>query len=90
MLLLCSDGKTGRPSTAWLNPISPSEGSFVSERVLFRGGHVLTMDPEAGDIFGGDVLVEGEQIAAVGRDLEVGDAEVVDATGSIVIPGFID
>ena len=62
----------------------------MSERVLFRGGHVLTMDAELGDIFGGDVLVEGEEIAAVGRDLEVGDAEVVDAAGSIVIPGFID
>jgi 5-methylthioadenosine/S-adenosylhomocysteine deaminase len=62
----------------------------VSERVLFRGGHVLTMDPEAGDIFGGDVLVEDGKIAAVGHDLEVGDAEVVDAAGSIVIPGFID
>src|SRR5262245_21970214 len=48
------------------------------------------MDPDAGDIFDGDVLVEGERIAAVGRGLEVGDAEVVDAAGSIVIPGFID
>ena len=62
----------------------------MSDRVLFRGGHVLTMDPDAGDIFNCDVLVEGEKIAAVGCDLEVGDAEVVDAAGSIVIPGFID
>ena len=48
------------------------------------------MDPEIGDVYGGDVLVEDEKIAAVGRALEVGDAEVLDATDSIVIPGFID
>jgi 5-methylthioadenosine/S-adenosylhomocysteine deaminase len=62
----------------------------VPERVLFRGGHVLTMDPAIGDVFGGDVLVEDDRIAAVGRGLEVGDAEVVDASSCIVIPGFID
>jgi len=62
----------------------------VSNRVLIRGGHVLSMDPEIGDVYGGDVLVEDEKIAAVGRALEVGDAEVLDATDSIVIPGFID
>src|SRR5262245_16551708 len=48
------------------------------------------MDPSTGDVFGGDVLVEDDRIAAIGLDLEVGDAEVVDAAGCIVIPGFID
>lgn len=62
----------------------------MPERILFRGGHVLTMDPEVGDLYGGDVLIEDDRIAAVGRGLEVGDAEVVDASGSVVIPGFID
>ncbi|MGE5272868.1 MAG: amidohydrolase family protein [Verrucomicrobiota bacterium] len=62
----------------------------MPERVLFRGGHVLTMDPATGDVFEGDVLVEDDTIAAVGRGLEVGDAEVVDAAGCIVIPGFVD
>jgi cytosine/adenosine deaminase-related metal-dependent hydrolase len=58
--------------------------------MLLRGGDVLTMDPEIGDVYGGDVLIENERIAAVGTDLEAGDAEVVDASGCIVIPGFID
>jgi cytosine/adenosine deaminase-related metal-dependent hydrolase len=48
------------------------------------------MDPELGDVFAGDVLIEGDRIAAVGRSLEAGDAEVVDASDCIVIPGFID
>jgi 5-methylthioadenosine/S-adenosylhomocysteine deaminase len=62
----------------------------VAKRVLFRGGHVLTMDPGLGDVHGGDVLVEDGRIAAVAPGIEAGDAEVVDTTGCIVIPGFID
>ena len=30
------------------------------------------------------------KVAAVGRNLEAGSAEVVDATGMIVMPGFIE
>ena len=38
---------------------------MASERILVRGGHVLTMDPDAGDLPTGDVLVDGDCIAAV-------------------------
>jgi 5-methylthioadenosine/S-adenosylhomocysteine deaminase len=62
----------------------------VPNRVLLRGGHVLSMDPEVGDVFGGDVLIEDDTIAAVGTELDVRDAEVVDAQDCIVIPGFVD
>src|SRR5689334_12715280 len=48
------------------------------------------MDPELGDLFGGDVLLEDDRIAAVGHHLEADGARVVDATDSIVIPGFVD
>jgi cytosine/adenosine deaminase-related metal-dependent hydrolase len=48
------------------------------------------MDPEIGDVHGGDVLLEGDRIAAVGPSLEAGDAEVIDASSCIVMPGFID
>ena len=37
----------------------------MTTRILIRGGHVLTMDPELGDLSPGDVLVEGEKIAAI-------------------------
>jgi 5-methylthioadenosine/S-adenosylhomocysteine deaminase len=58
--------------------------------VVFRGATVLTMD-EAGIIDGGDVLVVGETIAAVGRDLEVPEGTVeIDASGGIVMPGMVD
>jgi 5-methylthioadenosine/S-adenosylhomocysteine deaminase len=64
----------------------------VSKRVLLRGGHVLTMDPQIGDIYGGDVLLEDDRIAAVAPSIEIGenDADIIDATGCIVMPGFID
>jgi 5-methylthioadenosine/S-adenosylhomocysteine deaminase len=48
------------------------------------------MDPEIGDLYGGDVLLEDERIAAVAPSIDAGDAEVIDASGCIVIPGFID
>jgi 5-methylthioadenosine/S-adenosylhomocysteine deaminase len=62
----------------------------VPKRLLLRGGHVLTMDPALGDVFAGDVLIEGDRIAAVGRSLDAGDAEVIEAADCIVMPGFID
>ena len=62
----------------------------MSNRVLIRGGHILSMDPEFGDVYGGDVMIEYGKSAAVGRALEAADAEVIDADDCIVIPGFID
>lgn len=61
-----------------------------SQRLLFRNGFVVSMDPEVGDIPSGDVLVEDGRIVDVGRDLGVADAETVDASGMIVMPGFVD
>ncbi|MFD3523165.1 amidohydrolase family protein [Streptomyces sp. NPDC058653] len=59
-------------------------------RVLFTGATIVTMDAGLGIIDGGDLLVEGDTITAVGRDLDVGDAVVVDAVGTILTPGFVD
>jgi len=61
----------------------------VADRILLKGGHVISVDPKVGDIVVGDVLIEGGTIAQVGKDLSA-DAEVIDATGNIVIPGFVD
>ncbi|MFF7467637.1 amidohydrolase family protein [Streptomyces sp. NPDC008092] len=59
-------------------------------RILFAGATVVTMDPGLGVVDGGDVLVEGDTITAVGRHLDAADAVVVDATGTILSPGFVD
>jgi 5-methylthioadenosine/S-adenosylhomocysteine deaminase len=61
-----------------------------SQRLFIRNGFVVSMDPKLGEIPNGDVLVEDGVIVEVGRGLEVGDAEEIDATGAIVMPGFVD
>jgi 5-methylthioadenosine/S-adenosylhomocysteine deaminase len=61
----------------------------MTSRILLRAGHVISMDPRIGDLPEGDVLIEDGTIAAV--EPEIGaDAEVLDMTGRIVIPGFVD
>ena len=59
-------------------------------RTLFRGGTIVTMDPRIPSLLSGDVLVDGSRIAAVGVNLQADDAEVIDAAGSIVMPGMVD
>jgi 5-methylthioadenosine/S-adenosylhomocysteine deaminase len=65
------------------------EGMAMGDRLLLRGGYVVTMDPEIGELRGGDVLIDGDTIAAVGPEVDA-DAQVIDVSGEIVIPGFID
>ena len=88
-------GPAGEASAASLghSPAAASMPSWSGEegrRLLIKGGHVLSMDPGVGDFAGGDVLLSGKRIEAVGPNLEAGDAAVVDASGMIVIPGFVD
>ena len=59
-------------------------------RTLLQNGCVITVDKALGNFRRADVLIEGTKIAAVGPDLRVTDAEVIDASNMIVMPGFID
>jgi 5-methylthioadenosine/S-adenosylhomocysteine deaminase len=61
----------------------------MGHRTLIRGGQVLTVDPQLGDLPRGDVLIEDGRIAAVDTEISA-DAEVIEADGFIVIPGFVD
>jgi len=61
----------------------------VTEPILIRGGRVLTMAPGAGEVVA-DVLVRGDRIVEVARDIACTDARVIDARGMIVLPGFVD
>jgi 5-methylthioadenosine/S-adenosylhomocysteine deaminase len=64
--------------------------SHKNSRFLFKGGIVITMDPNVPNLAIGDVLVEDGRIAAVGVSVPAEGAEVIAATGSIVMPGLID
>lgn len=59
-------------------------------RYLIRGGTVVSVDPRIGTLRDGQVLIDDGEIVAVGSELGANDAEVIDATGMIVMPGLID
>lgn len=61
-----------------------------ADDLVIRSGHVVTMDPELGDIPDGDVLVAGGRIAAVGTGLDAPGTREIDARGMIVAPGLVD
>ncbi len=81
------------PKATDLPTFYPSEIDFrvvPTGRTLVRGGIVLSLDPHVGDLASGDVLIEHGKIVAVGHGLQNGEAEVIDASGMIVMPGFVD
>ena len=64
---------------------------YNDQTTLIKGGYVLTMDRELGDLPHTDVVIDGEKIVAVGPNLEVSSrANVIDARNRIVMPGFVD
>jgi hypothetical protein len=60
--------------------------------VLIKGAIILSQDPAVGDYAAGDILVRDGKIAQVGEDLarQAGEAVVIDAAGTIAVPGFVD
>jgi dihydropyrimidinase len=58
-------------------------------KTLIKNGHVIT----AVDSYTADILIDGETVAMIGKDLSkvVGSVDkTIDATGKLVIPGGID
>jgi 5-methylthioadenosine/S-adenosylhomocysteine deaminase len=62
----------------------------ANQRTLLKNGCVLSLDKKVGNFMRGDVLMEGSKIVAVGPDLSAAGAETIDASNTIVMPGFID
>jgi 5-methylthioadenosine/S-adenosylhomocysteine deaminase len=71
----------GQPIAAQLRPAG---------RILIKGGHVATLDKSIGELDAADILIDNGAIVAVGRDLAVTDADVIDATNKLAVPGLID
>ncbi|WP_210593662.1 amidohydrolase family protein [Streptomyces sp. GESEQ-35] len=59
-------------------------------KTLLSGGTVVSMDPAIGDFERGDVLIENGKITHVAEQIDAPDAEVIDASDRIVMPGFVD
>jgi 5-methylthioadenosine/S-adenosylhomocysteine deaminase len=63
--------------------------------MIRNAGLILTMDPnlgvgELGVIEAADLLLCGDKIAAVGQHLPADGGQTIDASGKIVLPGFVD
>lgn len=63
----------------------------MSNRTLLRGGTVIT-SATAGEVLPDtDILIGSDgTIEAIGPDLSAADAEIIDVSGRIVLPGFVD
>src|SRR5262249_1643943 len=77
-----------RPAAADDGP--PRDSGRPGRRYVIRNGMVMSLDPSVPPLPRGDVLVEGKKIVAIGVNLHVGNADEIDASGRVVMPGFID
>jgi 5-methylthioadenosine/S-adenosylhomocysteine deaminase len=59
-------------------------------RTIIRGGVIVSLDSAIGALPRGDVLIEDGVIVSIASEIEASDAEVIDATRRIVMPGFVD
>ena len=57
---------------------------------LIQNGTVVSLDPDVGELADADVLIEDGEIVEIGHGLEASNAEVIDASDHIVLPGFVD
>ena len=62
----------------------------MSSKTLIRGGCVLTLGAKTPNFANADVLIEESRVVEVAPGIRARDAEVVDATDTIVMPGFVD
>src|SRR5271155_1259341 len=63
---------------------------MANRPVLIKNATVVTMDDSHGVLHNCDILIEGDIIAQIGTNITSDNAEIFDATTSIVCPGFID
>ena len=55
--------------------------------LLIRGGCVLTQDAALGDFECADILIDQDRMVALAPQIQTVRAEVIDASGMIVMPG---
>ena len=62
----------------------------MSELLIRNAEAVVTMNATRAEVAGGDVLVRGGVIVAVGQGLQAPGAEVLEAAGCVVTPGLVN
>lgn len=62
-----------------------------AKKILIKGAFVLTMDSSLGILAAHDILITGDVITVIEPSITPqDDVELIDATGCIITPGFID
>jgi cytosine/adenosine deaminase-related metal-dependent hydrolase len=60
-------------------------------QTLLKGGTALIHDSnEAVKAVKSDILIEGNKISKIGKDISAPQANIIDCTDKIISPGFID
>ncbi len=67
---------------------SPGVSAQSSGDVLIRNATVMTA--ARGTLENTDILIRGGKISRIGKNIQAGNARVIDATGKYVTPGIID
>ncbi|MET4084193.1 5-methylthioadenosine/S-adenosylhomocysteine deaminase [Pedobacter sp. UYP30] len=63
---------------------------MLKQKILFKNATIISMDRTVGDLPSGDVLVENDRIKQVAAFIHADDAQIIDASGMILMPGFTD
>ena len=56
--------------------------------ILIKGGYLITMDAGDHRLYG-DLLIEGDSIKQIGQEINSQADKVIDASGRLVLPGFV-
>lgn len=73
----------------WLIVLLAAPGNLAAQDLAIKGGRIVPVVGEPIDA--GTILIRDGKIAAVGKDLAIPvEAKVIEATGMVVLPGFVD
>ncbi len=54
--------------------------------LLIKNGRIIT----ASEDYSADIFIDGEEISAIGKHLNIAADEIIDAKGLMIFPGGID
>ncbi len=54
--------------------------------IIIKSGTIIT----ASETFQADILIDGEKISSIAKNIEYEGADIIDATGKLVMPGGVD
>ena len=90
---LCTSAATAVAASAVVGAVGGTANAqqpAPGRPILIKGGSVLSLDRAVGDFEQADVLIEGNKISAVRPNINAPNAQVIDASNRIVMPGFVD